>query len=53
LTPGLIWSEQLVLLDIPDNGDYYVAEPADLTSESVHAFLDSYKAGSLTRKQLG
>jgi len=43
---------QLVLLDIPDDGGYYVAEPAALTAESVAAFLDAYKAKTLERKQL-
>ena len=44
---------QLILLDIPDDGGFYVSEPAELTSESAQAFLDAYKAGTLTRQQLG
>ena len=44
---------QLVLIDIPDDGGYYVAEPADVTAESIQAFLDAYKAKTLERKQLG
>jgi len=45
---------QLLLLDIPDDGGFYVAEPAELTAESVSAFLADYKKGStLERKQLG
>eukprot|EP00966_Prymnesium_polylepis_P030073 699091-Prymnesium_polylepis.1 len=43
---------QLVLFDIPDDGGYYVAEPALLTAESVGAFLDAYTAKTLERKQL-
>eukprot|EP00966_Prymnesium_polylepis_P244461 5654284-Prymnesium_polylepis.1 len=44
---------QLLLIDIPDDGGFYVAEPAPLTYESAKAFLAAYKAGSLERKQLG
>jgi len=44
---------QLLLLDIPDNGGFYTAPPADLSAESVRAFLDGYKKGTLERKQLG
>jgi nucleoredoxin len=43
---------QLVLLDIPDNGGYYVADPAEVTTESIGAFLAAYKKGGLERKQL-
>lgn len=44
---------QLLLLDIPDEGGFYVNEPAELTEASVRAFLDAYKGGQLTRQQLG
>jgi len=44
---------QLLLLDIPDNGGFYVAEPAELTAEAVNSFLASYKSGGLERMQLG
>jgi len=44
---------QLLLLDIPDQGGFYTAEPTDLTAEGVAAFLASYKSGELKRKQLG
>jgi len=44
---------QLLLLDIPDDGGYYTAPPAEVTTESVKAFLADYKAGKLERKQLG
>jgi len=43
---------QLVLMDIPDRGGFYVSEPAALTEESVKEFLASYKKGALTRQQL-
>merc|ERR1712167_176073 len=39
---------QLLILDIPDNGGYYVA--AD--GMSVADFVASYKKGALERKQL-
>jgi len=44
---------RIVLLDIPDNGAYYVAaEGTEVTAAAVEAFLASYKAGKLDRKQL-
>jgi len=44
----------LVLMDIPDNGGYYVADASKaVTAETVEAFLADYKAGGkLERKQL-
>ena len=44
---------QMVLLNIPDNGGFYVSSAEEITKESVGSFLDSFKAGSLERKQLG
>merc|ERR1712232_155707 len=46
---------QLVLMDIPDEGAYYIgAASASLTAEVVESFLADYKAGGkLERKQLG
>merc|ERR1712232_244234 len=46
---------QLVLMDIPDEGGYYIgAASANLTAEVVESFLADYKAGGkLERKQLG
>jgi len=46
---------QLVLMDIPDEGAYYIgAASANLTAEVVESFLADYKAGGkLERKQLG
>ena len=44
---------QLLLLDIPDDGGYYVSEAAEVSAEVVQGLLDAYKAGTLERKQLG
>jgi len=44
---------QLLLLDIPDEGGYYTAEPAEVTAESLVSFLDQYQNKQLERKQLG
>lgn len=44
---------QMVLLDIPDNGGYYLAKTDDITQEIVGSFLHSFKAGTLERLQLG
>jgi len=45
---------QLCILDIPDEGGYYVASPAtEVTTETLTAFLEAYKAGTAERKQLG
>ena len=46
----------LVLLDIPDNGGFYVcAERRDLDESAMRAFLSKYEAGALAgeRRQLG
>jgi len=43
----------MALLDIPDEGGYYVCEAGTkITQESVRGFLDQYKSKGLTRKQL-
>lgn len=44
---------QMVLLDIPDNGGFYVAEIAEVTTEAVESFIADYEAKKLERKQLG
>ena len=44
---------QMILLDIPDDGGFYVAPDGPITAESVTSFLDKYKEGGLERKQLG
>ena len=43
----------MILLNIPDNGGFYVSDATEVTPDTVGAFVDAYKAGSLTRKQLG
>ena len=43
---------QMVLLDIPDEGGYYVSPATEVTSETVNGFLEAYAAGALERKQL-
>lgn len=44
---------QMLLLDIPDSGGYYVAPAfSEVTADTVNAFLADYKTGKLERKQL-
>jgi len=43
---------RLVLLDIPDNGGYYVFPEGPITSETVQRFLDDHKNKNMERKQL-
>jgi len=43
---------QLVLLDIPSEGGYYVNPPGEVTAESVKSFVASYRAGELKRQQM-
>jgi len=42
----------VVLVDIPDQGGYYVPDDCELTADGVRALLADYKAGKLTRKQM-
>jgi len=44
---------QMVLLDIPDSGGYYLSPATSVTEETVRTFLDMYKAKALDRLQLG
>jgi len=46
---------QMILLDIPDEGGYYVAADGPITTEAVSKFLADWKEKSpaLERKQLG
>jgi hypothetical protein len=46
-------SPTLVLLDIPDNGGFYAQNDADVSEAGVGAFIASFKAKTLERKQLG
>ncbi len=42
-----------MLLDIPDDGGYYISEPgAPVDAPAVRAFLAAYSAKGLTRRQL-
>lgn len=43
----------LVLLDIPDEGGYYVSPATEVTTDTISAFLAGYKSKALERKQLG
>eukprot|EP00929_Paragymnodinium_shiwhaense_P097252 TRINITY_DN58_c0_g1_i1.p1 TRINITY_DN58_c0_g1~~TRINITY_DN58_c0_g1_i1.p1 ORF type:complete len:445 (-),score=138.89 TRINITY_DN58_c0_g1_i1:326-1579(-) len=43
---------RFVLMDIPDNGGYYVQSSGPVTAESVETFLAEYKNEELRRKQL-
>jgi len=44
-------SDKLVLLDIPDDGGFYVCD-GDVTVESIKAFIEGVKAKTVERKQL-
>jgi len=42
----------LLLLDIPDNGGYYVSPATDVNGGTIRGFLEAYRAGSLERQQM-
>ena len=42
----------MVLVDIPDEGGYYVSPATEITEETVKGFLEAYKAKALERLQL-
>ena len=44
----------LLLLDIPDDGGFYVSEPAEMNADAIRGFLESYASGALKgeRQQL-
>ena len=44
---------RLVLLDIPDDGGYYMCPEGPITSETVQRFLDDHKRENMQKKQLG
>ena len=45
---------QLVLIDIPDNGGYYVYnEDVSDVNKAIAQFNEFYRAGALERQQLG
>ena len=41
-----------MILDIPDNGGYYVSPAEEVTAETLASFLDMYRAKALNRLQL-
>jgi len=43
---------QLILLDIPDNGGFYVGDAKQITTDGLRTWLSDYKASKLERKQL-
>jgi len=43
---------QIVLLDIPDSGAFYVSDATEVTADAIESFLTAYKAGRLARQQL-
>jgi nucleoredoxin len=43
----------MIMLNIPDNGGYYVSKATEVTSTTIENFVDEFKAGSLERIQLG
>lgn len=45
-------SPQLILLNIPDNGGFYVSDASEVTAESVSALIEGFKNKTLERKQL-
>jgi nucleoredoxin len=50
---GARLAPRMALLDIPDNGGYYLAEEgAPVSAAAAEQFLADYKAGKLDRKQL-
>jgi nucleoredoxin len=44
---------QIVLMDIPDEGGYYVSPATEVTADTVNGFLAAYEAKELDRQQLG
>lgn len=45
-------SPQLVMLDIPDSGAYYVYDGDNITSEMIKTFIEEYDDEKLERKEL-
>ena len=45
-------SPLLLLLNIPDNGAYYLSPATEISAETVGSFIEAFKAGALERKQL-
>jgi len=51
--PAVSGEPTIVLLDIPDNGGFYVSPAKEVTTETISALLEGHAAGALERKQLG
>mmetsp|Transcript_18548 Transcript_18548/g.34401 ORF Transcript_18548/g.34401 Transcript_18548/m.34401 type:complete len:404 (-) Transcript_18548:91-1302(-) len=47
-----VHSDQLILLDIPDNGGFYVCEKSEITADTVRAFISDVLEKKVDRKQL-
>jgi len=43
----------LMILDIPDNGGYYVSPATEVNGEVIRGFIEAYRAGGLERQQMG
>lgn len=50
-SPKVDGKATLIMLDIPSGGAYYTFD-GDATPESIQTFLEFFKAGALTKKQL-
>lgn len=44
---------QMMMLDIPDGGAYYVSDAKEVNEKCVIEFINRFKSGGLERKQLG
>jgi nucleoredoxin len=52
LPEELVETPIIVILDIPDNGGFYIVKPDAITPESIKSTLDKYSTKQLQRKQL-
>ena len=50
--PETSTSATLVMLDIPDNGGYYVSPAEEITADVVATFVSLWRDGALERQQL-
>jgi len=44
---------QMVILNIPDSGGFYVSDATEVTSDTINAFVAAFQTKTLERKQLG
>ena len=52
---GMIGSQEsplLSIVNIPDNGGYYISDAAEITAESILAFVQGFAEGTIERKQM-